>query len=287
VKTITEAYPPLPIPELLSEIESFKKANLDEKQRIVKRLVSLHPIINMDYGPGSTFFRARKILANEYHESVQDLLWNPQKISVGRLNNESSSVLYLADRQETAFKETGIEKDLAIVGAFKVREGCRCRVTPIGELIKIQRTGRGFLAGDASSEISKKFNACDMRELKSLLIADLFLFECLTSDEYPYHISSFIASCVFDKNPNIDAIAYPSAKQFSALNFAVKADRFWKAWSIVSARRMFVDELAYGLYETSRTEHVNAITQNGNLVWDRAGYEDLYIRPLSPAWHKR
>ncbi|CRM98895.1 RES domain protein [Pseudomonas sp. 34 E 7] len=286
MKTITGAYPPLPLKYLLSRINEFEEASLSLKHTIISELIDVHPILSVDFSKGSVFRRARKIEERDYPDSVQDLLWRQGGVaSVGRANPEGYPILYVADRPETAFAETHIDGSFVLLSELQIREGCKCRIAPIGEMIRVQRSGRGFLSGHASSTINDMLNACSLNEAKSLLITDAFLFECLVKDDVPYSISSFVAKSVFEKNNQISAVAFPSVRQDGAINFAVKTEDFWKAWGVVGARRMYVRHLKCGFYETSLTEHVVEVTPQGKLIWERGAVEDDVAKHFVPVWH--
>ena len=284
--TITDQFPPLPLDELVYRIENFSSASLDKKHLLISDLVQVHPLVSMDFGACSVFRRARKIDENNYPSSVQDLLWRVGGVpSVGRANPEGFPVLYIADRPETAFSETHINDDVVLLSELRIREGANCRIVPIGEMLQIQRTGRGFLSGDASATINNMLNACSTDQARSLLITDAFLFKCLVGDDEQYLISSFVSESIFNKNRNISAVAYPSVRQHGAINFAVRTDDFWNSWSVVAARRLRVRHLALGFYETTRTEHVIGITAGGQLAWEKGKIEDNISCRFEPPWH--
>lgn len=285
MKTITEIYPPMPINDLLSRIERFEKSSLEEKFSLISELVNIHPILNQDFSGGRVFKRIRRISEDCYPEDTQDLLWRPDGIaSVGRANPEGFPVLYIADRLDTALKETRINSDYVLLSELKVREGEACRVAPIGEMMHIQRTGEGYLTGSSAKVISDMINACDRKVAASLLITDSFLYDCLVKDDDDYLISSFVAKSIYDKNSDLSAIAYHSTRQYGAVNFAIRTDHFWNSWSIVAARKMHAQHLAYGYYETSQTEHVTGITRLGKLVWEKGFIEDNTSVRLDPPW---
>ncbi|MGE6993087.1 RES domain-containing protein [Pseudomonas sp. NPDC047961] len=249
-------------------------------------MVKVHPLVSMDFSAGSIFRRARKIGEYEYPSSVQDLLWRAEGApSVGRANPEGFPVLYLADRPETAFSEIHVNDETVLLSELRLREGTKCRIAPVGEFQQIQRTGRGFLSGDASAVINNMLNACDLEQARSLLIADAFLFKCLVEDDEKYTVSSFVAKSIFEKNRQISTVAYPSVRQYGAINFAVKTDGFWDSWSVVGARRMRVRHQACGYYETSQAEHVVVITENGRLDWEQGVVADNVAQRLEPAWY--
>ncbi|MCM2376948.1 RES domain-containing protein [Pseudomonas marginalis] len=286
METITEQFPPLELGLLQEKINNFAKFSLVEKHSFISELVRAHPLLSMEFTAGSIFRRARKIGRGDYPSSVQDLLWRVLDVpSVGRANPEGFPVLYVADRPETAFSETHVRDDYILLSELRIRNGAKCRIAPIGEMLQIQRTGRGFLSGDGSPTIDKMLNVCERREVQSLLIADAFLFECLVEDDDRYLISSFVAKEVFEKNRSISAVAFPSVRQHGAINFAIRTEDFWNSWGVFAARRMHVHHLACGYYDTQQTEHVVEIGSGGALVWEKGVVENNVARAFQPPWH--
>ncbi len=285
MQTITEQFPPLPLDELLYRIGQFQTSTVEEKHRLISDLVKIHPILSHDYSTDHVFKRIRKIGKDDYPQHIQDLLWRKDGIAnIGRANPEGFPVIYVADKLDTALRETHINDDFVLLGELKVRNDCTCRVVPIGEMMHVQRTGSGYLLGSAGEELNNMLNACNPVEAKSLLIADSFLYECILKDDDKYLISSFVAKSIFEKNASVSAVAYPSVRQHGAINFAIRTDHFWKSWSIVGARRMQVKHLAYGYFESSNTEHVTGITRKGRLHWDKGLIDDKYSQILDPPW---
>lgn len=285
-KTITEQFPPLPLEYITTTIRFFDKLSLKEKRDFITEVVKVHPFLNLNFSSNKIFRRARRISEDYFADRVQDLLWRENvPASPGRANPEGYSVLYVADRPETALMETGSQDDFVLISELKIRKDLNCRVMPIGELMRLQRAGRGMLTGDVSAEILKIINACNPDEMKSVLIADAFLFECLIKDDDNYLVSSFVAKSIFAKNNNIAAVVYPSVKQYGAVNFAIRTENFWDAWSIVGARRLHAKHLAYGYYDLSQAQHVTEITSEGKLVWGHEITEGNVGMVLDPPWH--
>lgn len=284
-KTVTEQFPPLPLGELISAIKRFDSDSLERQLEFISLLVSIHPILNIDWAGEWRYRRARKIGENEYPNKVQDLLWNPNGAPVaGRANPEGFSVLYLSDRPETALSEIRVEAATVLLTDIKIRSGEKINVSPVGEFMQIQRTGRGYLSGEVSSVIGDMLNACRPDEAKSLLITDAFLYDCLVSDDEGYKKSSWVAKCIFDKNESCSAIAYSSVRQIGAINFAVRTDSFWDTWGVSSARRLDVKHLALGYYDLSNIQHVSGITCGGELYWDKESHTTNSAFLLEPLW---
>lgn len=285
LQTITQKFPPIPIADLLEGISNFDSLELYQQREFISRLVDMHPILTVRRGPGWRYRRARKIGENEYPKNIQDLLWRQNATpNAGRANPEGFSVLYLADRPETAINEIRVGNSSVLMSELEIRQGKQITVCPIGELMHIQRTGRGFLCGEASNSITSMVNACSHEEAKSLLITDAFLYECLVSDDEEYKKSSWVAKSIFDKNSDCSAIAYSSVRQRGALNFAIRTENFWDAWGIRSARRMHAKHLALGYYELSNICHVTGIWTSGKLEWSYELENENTVVTLEPLW---
>ncbi|NDL62532.1 RES family NAD+ phosphorylase [Acerihabitans arboris] len=116
MQSITAKFPPLPLNELIPRINGFETNSLNEKQSLITDLINAHTIFSVDILKGSVFRRARKINEKDYPELVQDLLWKPDGLAVsGRANPEGFSVLYVADKPETAFRETHIDAHFVLL----------------------------------------------------------------------------------------------------------------------------------------------------------------------------
>ncbi|MEH2499857.1 hypothetical protein V1294_006336 [Bradyrhizobium sp. AZCC 1678] len=265
--SITRRFPPLPIDELVALIRSYPNCDVSSKKAIISRLVGVHPTLNLEWGPGWRFRRARKLRADERPDHVDGLIWRKDvSAALGRANPAGYQVLYVADRIDTALLETHITDDPAVISEFSVQQGRTVRIASIGELMQIQRTGRGFLSGDSSEALSSMLNACEPNEAKSLIITDAFLHECLTSHD-DYDISSHVALCVFEKNQQVSVIAYSSRQHAGALCFVVRVDDFWKNWCLVAVRHIQAQHLACGMYRLREPTWVDGIFTDGRLRW--------------------
>ena len=47
--TITEAYPPMPLEEVVDLVERYKSMSAADKKRTIERLVQVHPTMNVDW----------------------------------------------------------------------------------------------------------------------------------------------------------------------------------------------------------------------------------------------
>lgn len=265
--------------KLVATINQFSKLSRLEQKRFLDDLVATHPTLNVNWGPGHYFRRVRALRPGQWPKGVEDVIWEkgiPAK--PGRINPTGMPVVYLSDRQDTALREARIKKGWALIAEFEIQPGHSIFICPIGELFQIVRTGRGFLSGDASKDISDVLNACPLHESRSLIIADAFLYEQIVGHD-DYDLSSYVASAIFKKLPHISAIAYRSRQQLDALNLAVKGTRFWRDWGLISARRAFAEHLALGFYKISRITHVTGVYNSGKFQWSGSA-EDIESRVL-------
>lgn len=280
--TITQAYPPLDLDELVSGINRFPYMSLDGKRIFIDRLVNIHPALNLEWGPGHHFRRARKLDIGALPEAVADVIWpNDGSAELGRGNPEGVRRLYLADRQDTALCEARVKNGWVVIARFDIRPGHSAFIYPIGEINQIARTGRGFLTGGASDEVSRRINACPLREQRSLVLTDAFIYEQMVGHD-EYEISSHIATAIFNKRPNLSAIAYSSRRHEGALNLVVRTETFWENWGLLSVKRAYARHLALGFYELGQITHVEGIYNSGKFRWEEHADSDeahLFLDP--------
>lgn len=287
--TITELHPPLPLGELTAAIEAFPSYNPDEKTAFIQRLVQVHPILNLDMGlVGRIFRRARKLEDSApLPTNVEEVIWRKDvPAQLGRLNAEGFTVLYLADRTDTAFSETlndtPAKHGRMVIADFEILPGSSIRALPIGALHIVQRSGKG-LFGESQKELNNRINACKRTEGKSLLIADAFLFKCL-AQEGDHKISSCVAMSIYEKLPAISAIAYPSKRQRFAINMAVHVEGFWKNWGLHAVRCGQAKHLAEGYFSFVPDHHVAEVTNAGDFQWEKGQPIEGERQPLVPLW---
>lgn len=265
--TLTEAYPPLPLDEVIELVARYSGMSITDKKSTIERLVGVHPTMNVDWGGEWRYRRARKLDPGQKPETVDELIWRKDApAALGRANPAGFQVLYLADRQDTGLREVRIEDSLAVVADFRIQASRSVRVAPIGELTYVQRTGRGPFAGETSHRLSAMLNACAADDARSMLITDAFLLDCLVGHD-DYETTSHVVLSIFNKMPAITAVAYPSVRQLGGINFAVRTEGFWDNWALWSVRYGRARHMAQGYYQFSDTEAVDGIYESGRLRW--------------------
>ncbi|MBA3572500.1 MAG: RES family NAD+ phosphorylase, partial [Pyrinomonadaceae bacterium] len=260
---ITQLHPPMQLDELVAKIAGFTKQTGSEQRAFIDQLVKIHPTLNVRWGPGWRYRRARQLDVGEIPQTVDDVIWpKGAPAKVGRANPKGFRVMYLADRRDTALREARVHQGWVAIAEFQIRPQQAVFICPIGELSQIVRTGRGYMSGDSSKTLSDMLNACPLQQSRALIITDAFLYEQMTGHE-DYDMSSRVASAIFDKLPNVSGIAYSSRRQLGAINFAVRADTFWQSWALTSVRRAFAEHLALGFYRLKQVTGVTGVYQSG------------------------
>jgi hypothetical protein len=285
--TLTEAHPPLALDEITAQVRSFRTWSTSEKKAFIKRLVACHPIMSFNWG-GAWRYRRVRILDSEADipATVDEVIWRKEVPAVlGRANPAGFQVLYLADRVETAFAEKDVNDSCVVLAEFSILPGRSSQIAFVGELAQIQRTGRGFMAGDASATLNEILNACARDAATALLIADAFLLNCLTNREDDYEVSSAVALSVFEKLRGfVSAVAFPSRRREGGINFAVRTENFWDGWGVSSVTRGRAIALGEGFYRFTNIRHANGITRGGSICWDDQVSADHSYAPLDPLW---
>jgi RES domain-containing protein len=285
--TPTEVYPPLALDEITAQVRSFPTWSTSEKQAFIKRLVACHPIMSFNWGGGWRYRRVRVLDSEaDIPATVDELIWRKEvPAALGRANPAEFQVLYLADRVETAFAEKGVNDSCVVLAEFSILPGRSSQIAFVGEMAQIQRTGRGFMAGDASSKLNEILNACARDAATALLIADAFLLNCLTNREDDYEVSSAVALSVFEKLGGfVSALAFPSRQREGGINLAVRVENFWDVWGVFSVRLGHASALAEEFYRFTNIRVVTGITRLGSLRWDEQLSADHTYAPLDPLW---
>jgi len=270
----------------VGNINAFPTFSRVQQQKFIDTLVATHPTLNLHWGPGHHFRRVRRICGDELPRSIDDIIRGGVPSKPGRANSADFGVVYLADGQDTALREARIDRGWVLIAEFEIRPSHAIFIAPIGELFQIVRTGRGFLSGDASKTLSDMLNACEIRDSRSLILADAFLYEQMLGHD-DYELSSYVAGAIFDKMKQVSAIAYSSRRQSGAINLAVKAETFWRDWGMVSARKAFATHLALGFYDVSDVTHVTGVYKSGRFEWSKDREEGGSRILLAPHYHRQ
>ncbi|HBQ4924119.1 hypothetical protein PT246_25785, partial [Klebsiella pneumoniae] len=104
LKTIIEQFPPLSVDELVTGINNFPQYNIAMKKEFLAKLIKHHPLLYVDWGEGSSYYRAR-YMGNDASpiDHVSKILCPPKEIrSYGRIDSDENEILYTASSKNTA-----------------------------------------------------------------------------------------------------------------------------------------------------------------------------------------
>lgn len=283
--TLTEAFPPLALDELLDGIAAFGAGSLEAKKNFIERLVDHHVLLNVNWGQDWRYRRVRKLDPGTPIDHVDHVIWRKDRpAAAGRANPANFGVLYLADRSNTAFAEARIEDDDVVFAEFQILPGRSVRLYPIGELAQLSRSGRGFLLGELSGQINSLVNACQPWDAaRAMLITDAFLFSCVSGQD-DYEVSAHVVMSAFNKLPELTAVGYASRLQPGAINFAVRIENFWGDWGLSSIRRGHAKHLAEGFYRFDDIRRVSGIAPDGAFHWSDAPLPEHHGVLFTPPW---
>lgn len=283
---LTDQFPPLPTEDLVALIDSFESAVAKDRAAIIRRLVAHHPVLAHDWGQAARYRRARVLDEGDSVATVEELIWKRDaKHVLGRANPAGYAVLYLADRRDTALTEVRAAADEVVLSDFSILPGQSVQVVPVGEWIQAFRTGTAFLSPPDALKLVDALHSCPPDAARSVLMTDAFLLDCLTMRDDDYATSSQVALALFERYPDIDAIAYPSRRHLGGICFAIRTERVWEKWGLFSARRTRVRHLAMGMYELGPVQHMTGVTPEGTIHW--ASECDLRpdtALPIDPLW---
>ncbi|EIX9304276.1 hypothetical protein [Klebsiella pneumoniae] len=81
LKTIIEQFPPLSVDELVTGINNFPQYNIAMKKEFLAKLIKHHPLLYVDWGEGSSYYRAR-YMGNDASpiDHVSKILCPPKEI---------------------------------------------------------------------------------------------------------------------------------------------------------------------------------------------------------------
>lgn len=284
-RSIADAHPPMQIDALCEKIKAFSFMSIREQSAFVTDLVSIHPILNIDW-EGGEFLRVRALAPDCDITAVKDVIWpESQVIKPGRMDVDGHPVVYLASSAETALRETRVEDSLVALARFQALPGIPIRTCPIGEMVLLLRTGAGRMVNKENAKLLLgMLNACPVEQARAIAIADTFLSEILTTPGENYRLTSLVSQAIFQKNLNIDAILYPSQVQTAGVNIAVRRDRFWLKLGLAAVSQARAEHLAAGFFRLSSIKHVNGVYTSGKFQWaENYATEQSHLR-LDPLW---
>lgn len=281
-----EDYIAPPVAQVLQWVEDFKAASASQQIDIVKTVVNAHNILEVEYGHSSThMFRVRKIDVKNLPADYSGVIWPPKSaVTPGRVTSTDHPVLYLSRHGFTAFSETDVVNDDVIIAHYKIRPGQSLRIAPVGEYERLSRSGISefISANEPRRAVMEMLKSLGAEAIKSILLMDSFLFDCVVDHKDNYRLSAEVAKSIFRKHPQADAIAYASVKQRNGMNIAVRTSRVWPTIGLVGVRHTRVRHLGYGVYDLGEGFVVTEIDSKGKFTWNDALVPDNVMVEWEP-----
>lgn len=276
-----------PLQDVLSWIESFQTAKQAERLEIIDRAVSAHVILNFEFAASDRrLYRARTIESEKRPRDYKGVIWPPNAApGKGRVSGRTHRVIYLSRVGFTSVAEIGAHEQQTTLTEFGNRKNTTYTLSPIGEFMRISRSGVSELLGDKCKYVERTLSGLSHADLQTTLILDCFLHDCMMNRDEDYVLSGRVANAIFSKFGNIDGIAYPSIRHPGSMNIAIRIDRFWKSWGIVSVRQSYVRHLAHGIYDLSDGPIVGHISNEGDFIWSDTDWSFHKQKRFPDPWY--
>lgn len=219
------------------------------------------PIPYMVYPKGEVFFRSRPHLNSEsYFDEISLISYNPNYQSIlnfGRANEPGQSLFYCASHEYLAFAETSeitrkklkIDFEYMTTGAWIAQKDLKIAVlvTPrhLDGINKFQDNCTNLVSSFINQQNDD--NAKIVNNLFQFLANE---FSINTGDNSKhYKITAAFVNYIFDNNPDIDAIQYPSTiYRNNGLNYVFhpkSVDEKLKFCLAKRAKMQMIDEINY------------------------------------------
>jgi hypothetical protein len=231
-----------------------------------------YPIMSLDMGRGSIFWRAR-LVENEIFPNLSNLAYPPPEVAKqGRMNDVGAPCFYISARKETALAEIGaMDGQLIQLAGFRVTNESPIRLAVIGEYANVYKNGYMHFAGhDPDMAISKLLNAMPRNEALKKLYIDKFFASVLADPDAAatgYVFSRALAKSVYSRIL-ADGIVFPSVKDRGGFNVSVQAEPSDRKFHNVCCLVVRIEKVRrYGLIEFSIVKSADRLDDNLNFVW--------------------
>lgn len=216
----------LPIDDLQAAAASIRaERNCDVIREQFLWLLKYYDVVNYSLGYGWPLWRVRKCGDATGFPNIADVYYPPNP-SAGRVNEPRSPMLYLSFNKFTAFHEVHAnEGDFLHLIGYKIAAERMIRCCTVGEINNVHKSGRAITSEELGKALNKILNKLSHEVGISFVFMDAFLSAVLadTDSASRDHIHSrTLASVLFDRNPDVEAIHYPSVALEGSMNLAIK-----------------------------------------------------------------
>ena len=196
----------------------------------------------------------------------------PQLTSVGRLNDAGRPVLYASLKEETALAEIQVApKQYVQVIGYRTLVGESIRIAVVGEMMHVHKFGyMRFTGSDPDATLGRILNDKSLDEGRQLLYLDAFLHHLLSDPaarDSDYLLSRAVTAMIH-RNPAIDGIAYPSARDPLGYNITLRPEASTSRMHATCCMHCRVDALhEFGFVEYTLLQEAMRTDDEGVFEW--------------------
>lgn len=260
--------------------QALRSSSEAEFCHAINPLFEHYEILSLEFGRGSIFWRAR-LIESEPYSNLSEMDYPPAELSrAGRLNDRGSPCFYISATKETALAEIEAkEGQLIQLAGFRVLNEETIRLAVIGEYSNVQKNGYMHFAGqDPDMTISKIINSMPRQEALKKIYIDNFFAHVLadpSASSSGYLYSRALGQAIHSRVCT-GGIAFPSVKDRSGFNIAVKADESDRAYHNVSCIVVKIGKpRKFGMIEFEVTKSAEQLDDDLNFVWMPSGEPDV------------
>lgn len=234
-------------------------------------LLQYYEVLNYKLGYGWLLWRARKCDASSGYQNLKDLSYPPYSlVKAGRLNNPGAPVLYATFNVFTALAEVeALEGDYVHIIGYKMIRSIRSCF--IGEYINVHRSGRALTSEQIGADLNRILNKMPPEEGRSFVFTDAFLSSILRDTKAAsknYLHSRILGTLLLQKQPEFEAMHYPSVAMERAMNVAIKpkiADQMLKVTGtcVIKVNKKY----DYGIFDFSIVRNAKAPFHDDLIRW--------------------
>jgi hypothetical protein len=262
-------------------------------RRSFQRLLEDHPDVNLGFGRGSIYWRAR--LSDQCGFACEsEVGYPPPNLArAGRLNDAGVPCLYLSAKRETALAEIGAKAgDYVHLMGHRVLADQVLRTIAIGELAHVQKTGYVRITGvDPKLTIARMLNRYPLEQGLRIAYIDSYLASVLSDPdarESAYVRTQILAKLLYGRSQAV-GMFYPSVRSPLGINLAVSAQAadclFHSAVSVVVHVKR---ALRFGYFDFDVVRTARDVSEAGRFAWQTPEYpQHMHVFHLSKEEHEK
>jgi hypothetical protein len=250
-----------------------------EIQNSFLALLDQQPLLNLNFGRGSIFWRGRKSVSADGYSNISELFYPKVNFAkIGRLNEQGEPMLYLASRKFTVLTEINAQPgDYVHIIGYRIRRNQATKIGLIGDLFHVYRTGLSMILPEVGETLKNHVLSSFEYEIgRSIIYVDAYLASVLRNPNaasYNYLYTRILGKLLFNKIDEVKSIFYPSVVQEGGMNLAMTPAIADDVLEVVSSSIISVlDKLEFGMYEFAYTKNCVDIRNDGSFIWEPAAH---------------